>query len=1436
MGSKKAKPTIVNNTSTNAPPPEIMAQYNALIARANDVASTPYKAYAGDLSAGWNGDQQAATNALTRSLGTSASIDDTLRALSQSAGGVGSTFAGYAGQAGDIGQQFGGLAGQAGGTAGQAGLIGADIAANSNVYKPYYDDASSLTTQGATAYRPTDFSSSEMAKYMSPYTTSVIDTTLANVNQNNALQQKTVLSDAIKSGNAFGGDRAGLAQAELVRNQNLSRDQIIAGLTNQNYSQALGQFNTQQAIGLSADQNNAARALQAGAQMGQLGTGAQTAALSGRTAQLAALAAQLASIETGGRLTGQQLEALKTSGAMSAQELAALAQQGQTEGQRVTNNNSQGALAQQQLAAGTLRQQTDQQALDRLYQQYANETSFPYQQTGWLGNLVLGLGSNSGGTTTGQSTQTGGQGTNSTGQIIGGALSLAAALPWSDERVKEDVKRIGETYDGQPMYSFRYKGDPITHVGLMAQEVEKQTPDAVVEMDGIKRVDYAAATKDASERGRFAYGGSIPGQNVTSLIPELNMQVGRTMPNATAPGISAPQQAPDNSKQFQDLGKSAGDLLKKSGIFNSPLSLTGDTAASAIGSAVTPLLPGSAGGFGQVYAFGGAVEEQPRLPSFADPTVVSPDVLAALRAEREAAKAAPVPGLGFEPVKATPIGGLGAAMMTGEPATGLGSAALNDNAALRPAASGLAGPMPSPTADVAYTGLNAGNRPSEPRPAGAGNSAFASLFERKAAEHGVSPRYLDRTANIETGGRYDPEARNPNSSASGLFQFLKGTARDYGLANPFDPEQATDAAARLARDNAAALRRALGRDPTDSELYLAHQQGAGGAAKILTNPNAPMESLVGEEAARLNGGAGLTAAQFAAKYGARFDGTASAFAPTQPSLAGSPGVRAINDGLRSPDAGLSAASMSPQPAAEDRGLFGTGFRLSEEARQGLLAAGLAMMASRSANLGQVIGEGGLAGLGTYQNAKSGLGKAAIEQAQLDNLRSTTRGRDAEVALKATELQQRMADAARVDGIFSATPAAKVTAAGTPAATVRTAPLAINPAPVAPSDPVAPSGGAPAPVEAVPAPAPLVASVAPAPAADAYPALDPQWDPAKLTAAAAAVARSDPDRAKSYRDRAAQIVKEGVALGPDGRTVALPDVKKDPVEKETKAVTLEKLKRELQGKQFKSLVTPEDRAAAGVEPDFKGPVQVDRDGQLHFPGKASTEVNLGQKAETTEASGRGKGLADRLNSIVEDGAKAGQDSVTYQRFGELLDAVKTGKMTETLEKVRQITGLALDANTDRVQALNAAIQHIAPSLRVPGSGAQSDRELGNFLASIPSLSGTPGGNKLILDGIAGLVNYRKQRADIATQWQLGDISAKQAQTKLDALPSPFAKKADDKKPDADATLGEKPKATALPDGYDQSKALDEARAAIASGKPRAAIVDRLNSFGIDTSGL
>ena len=103
------------------------------------------------------------------------------------------------------------------------------------------------------------------------------------------------------------------------------------------------------------------------------------------------------------------------------------------------------------------------------------------------------------------------QAANSSG--LGSALGLIGGLAGrafmaSDENVKEDVTPVGELWDGQAVYRYRLKGDPRFQIGLLAQEVEREHPESVAEVGGVKMVDYRGATERAAHAED---GGVLPG-------------------------------------------------------------------------------------------------------------------------------------------------------------------------------------------------------------------------------------------------------------------------------------------------------------------------------------------------------------------------------------------------------------------------------------------------------------------------------------------------------------------------------------------------------------------------------------------------------------------------------------------------------------------------------------------------------------------------------------------------------------------------------------------------------------------------------------------------------------------------------------------------------------------------------------------------------------
>ena len=201
-----------------APNPMAARAYQDILSRAQSVASQPYAAYQGQLTAGLDPTQQAGISNINASYGMA---------------------------------------------------------------QPYFAQAGQYAQQGAAPVA--NISGADIQRYQNPFQQSVIDATLGNINEADQRQQQMIKSNAAMSG-ALGGDRQAVAQAELARQQGLARNQTLAGLQSQGYSQALSAAQSQQ----QNQQANAQRAAQAAGIYGNLGAGAQQAQLQGAGAQLGA--------------------------------------------------------------------------------------------------------------------------------------------------------------------------------------------------------------------------------------------------------------------------------------------------------------------------------------------------------------------------------------------------------------------------------------------------------------------------------------------------------------------------------------------------------------------------------------------------------------------------------------------------------------------------------------------------------------------------------------------------------------------------------------------------------------------------------------------------------------------------------------------------------------------------------------------------------------------------------------------------------------------------------------------------------------------------------------------------------------------------------------------------------------------------------------------
>jgi soluble lytic murein transglycosylase-like protein len=94
--------------------------------------------------------------------------------------------------------------------------------------------------------------------------------------------------------------------------------------------------------------------------------------------------------------------------------------------------------------------------------------------------------------------------------------------------------------------------------------------------------------------------------------------------------------------------------------------------------------------------------------------------------------------------------------------------------------------------------------PAHAAPAGGAltTESLCLLFESAASANGLPLDFFVRLIWQES--RFKPDALGPltrgGQRASGIAQFMPGTARQYGLTDPFDPAQSIDAQAHLMRD------------------------------------------------------------------------------------------------------------------------------------------------------------------------------------------------------------------------------------------------------------------------------------------------------------------------------------------------------------------------------------------------------------------------------------------------------------------------------------------------------------------------------------------------------------------------------------------------------------------------------------------------------------
>jgi len=168
------------------------------------------------------------------------------------------------------------------------------------------------------------------------------------------------------------------------------------------------------------------------------------------------------------------------------------------------------------------------------------------------------------------------------------------------------------------------------------------------------------------------------------------------------------------------------------------------------------------------------------------------------------------------------------------------------------------------------------------------------------------------------------------------------------------------------------------------------------------------------------------------------------------------------------------------------------------------------------------------------------------------------------------------------------------------------------------------------------------------------------------------------------------------------------------------------------------------------------------------------ITIDQKGQTSFEQEAGKVQAKRFDELASEAPKAKQMIADVQTLTELGKNIGTGKGAQVkaaLGPYADALGIKIDG-LDDIQAFEAIVNRMAPSLRVPGSGAQSDYELKNFLKSLPNLGNTEGGNEIAASVMQGLYQNKVKAAEIGSMALNGQISRPDAEKALRELPDPM----------------------------------------------------------------
>lgn len=121
----------------------------------------------------------------------------------------------------------------------------------------------------------------------------------------------------------------------------------------------------------------------------------------------------------------------------------------------------------------------------------------------------------------------------------------------------------------------------------------------------------------------------------------------------------------------------------------------------------------------------------------------------------------------------------------------------------------------------------------------------AKTIARKAQQAGIPPNVALTIAHLETGGTFSHTAKNPTSTAHGLFQVLDKSWKNLGGGDRSNIDEQIRIGFKHMKQAESHIKKSIGRELQPHEHYLGHLLGPGGASAILkADPDAKLIDVV----------------------------------------------------------------------------------------------------------------------------------------------------------------------------------------------------------------------------------------------------------------------------------------------------------------------------------------------------------------------------------------------------------------------------------------------------------------------------------------------------------------------------------------------------------------------------------------------------------------